>query len=147
MDTHYISAAQVNAAVNVFDVADSFQHGAAGAASHAGLDMSSGHRAEFWKQFALANGIGASTALMNTFTRAQFSSAIAYNNLRAAYTRGIREAKVIVTLRTKREAEEAAAQVRERNTERNAERNRKKREAKKRLRTARPTAARPSPVQ
>jgi hypothetical protein len=64
-----------------------------------------------------------------------------------AYTRGIREAKAIVIPRTKHEAEEAAAQVRERNTERNAERNRKKREAKKRLRSARPTAARPSPVQ
>ena len=62
---------------------------------------------------------------------------------RTAYTRGVREAKAIVALRAKREAEEAAAQVRERNTERN----RKKREAKKRLRSARPTAARPAPVQ
>ena len=138
-----ITTSQVNAAANAFDVADSFQHGTADTASHAGLDMSSGHRAEFLKQFALANGIGSATALMNTFTRAQFRNGAAYNNLRAAYTRGVREARTIVSLRINRETEEAAAQVRERN----AERNRKKREAKKRLRTARPTAARPSPVQ
>jgi hypothetical protein len=142
-----ITISQVNTAVNAFDVTDSFQHGTADAASHAGLDMSSGHRAEFWKQFALANGIGTAKALMNTFTRAQFRNGAAYNNLRAAYTRGVREARTIVSLRINRETEEAAAQVRERNTERNAERNRKKREAKKRLRTTRPTAARPAPVQ
>jgi hypothetical protein len=142
-----ISTPQVNAAVNAFDVADSFQHGAADASSHIGLDMSFGHRAEVWKQFALANGIGSATALMNTFTRAQFRNGAAYNNLRAAYTRGVHEARAIVSLRINREAEEAAAQVRERNIERNAERNRKKREAKKRLMTARPTAARPAPVQ
>jgi hypothetical protein len=63
--------------------------------------------------------------------------------VRTAYTRGIHEAKATMSLRAKCEVEEAAAQVRERNTERN----RKKRETKKRLRTARPTAARPSPVQ
>jgi hypothetical protein len=63
--------------------------------------------------------------------------------MRRQRTRFIHETKAIVTLRTKREAEEAAAQVREHN----AVRNRKKREAKKRLKTERPTAARPSPVQ
>jgi hypothetical protein len=142
-----ITTSQVNTAANAFDVADSFQHGTADTASHAGLDMSSGHRAEFWKQFALANGIGSATALMNTFTRAQFRNGAASTHLRAAAPRGVREARALVSPRSKRETEEVAAQVRERNTERNAERNRKKREAKKRLRTARPTAARPSPVQ
>ena len=122
-------------------------HGVDAPPTFAGLDSSSIHRAEYWKQYALANGIGGAAVLMSSITCNEKKCLNSLQAVRTAYTRGIREAKATMTLRTKREAEEAAAQVRERNTERNAERNRKKREAKKRLRTARPTAARPAPVQ
>ena len=118
-------------------------HGVDSSPTFAGLDSSSIHRAEFWKQYALANGIGGAAVLMSSITCNDKQCLNSLQAVRIAYTRGIREAKATVFLRAKREAEEAAAQVRERN----AERNRKKREAKKRLRTARPTAARPSPVQ
>jgi hypothetical protein len=102
------------------------------------------HSSRYWKQFVLANGLGGAAAIMTSFAAGDFNSSAPYRLMRSAYTRGIREAKAILSLRAKREAEEAAAQVRERN----AERNRKKREAKnKRLRSARPTVAPPSPVQ
>ena len=122
-------------------------HGVDAYPTFAGLDSGSIHRAEYWKQYALANGIGGAAVLMSSITCNDKQCLNSLQAVRIAYTRGIREAKATVFLRAKREAEEAAAQVRERNAERNAERNRKKREAKKRLRTARPTAAPPSPVQ
>ena len=119
-------------------------HGADEACEGIGVDLNSIHRAEFWKQFVVVNGVGRAAVFMNAFTCTNKKGVCrSIQMTRTAYTRGVREAKAIVALRAKREAEEAAAQVRERNTERN----RKKREAKKRLRSARPTAARPAPVQ
>ena len=102
-------------------------HGAYGLPLHAGVDMASTHRAEFWKQYVLANGTVNASILMNAITRTE-NKRVNTQPALIAYTRGVREAKAIVALRAKREAEEAAAQVRERN----AERNRKKREARKR---------------
>ena len=102
-------------------------HGADGLPLHAGVDTSSTHRVEFWKQYVLANGTVNASILMNAITRTE-NKRVNTQPALIAYTRGVREAKAIVALRAKREAEEVAAQVRERN----AERNRKKREARKR---------------
>jgi hypothetical protein len=115
-----------------FDVIDS--HTADDApAIPIGMDIRTAyHSSVYWKRFVLTNGLGTAAALMNSFTVEDFKSPAAYQLMRSAYTRGMREAKAILSLRAKREAEEAAAQVRERNTERNAERNRKKRAARKR---------------
>ena len=65
------------------------------------------------------------------------------NRIRRHFQEGLKQAGPVLRMRAKMAEEELA----DRQRERNAERNRKKREAKKRLRTARPTAARPSPVQ
>jgi hypothetical protein len=94
-----------------------------------GVDVTSTHRAEFWKQYALVNGFDDAAVFLNTLTCTNKKGIHQrLQTTRAAYARGIREAKTIVALRAKREAEEEA----ERQRERNAERNRKKRAARKR---------------
>jgi hypothetical protein len=72
-----------------------------------------------------------------------FASAHLKNRIRGHFEEGLKQAGPVLRMRAKMAEQELA----DRQRERNAERNRKKREAKKRLRTARPTAARPSPVQ